>query len=195
MLSDGVFAIAATLLSLDVRGPSTPWHNLSELWHGLVPQLSAYGLSFFVIAIYWLAHRRFMSVVTRVDPPLTVLTLIMLGLVGLLPGATHILLEGDGGAGSFTVYAGLVLLIGLSLAMIWGYASLIADIVPPEIPRSARWFELLVMIFAMPFIFWIINGVLIPLVPGINNRSVTLVLAVLFLAGWRMRVWMLKRMR
>jgi len=89
MLSDGVFAIAATLLSLDVRGPAQ-WSTLGELWAGLGPQLGAYVLSFLVIAVYWLAHRRFMSMVTTVDAPLTVLTLIMLGLVALLPSLTRI---------------------------------------------------------------------------------------------------------
>lgn len=187
MLSDGVFAIAATLLSLDIHGPPE-WRSLPELWAGLVPQLSAYWLSFLVIAVFWLAHRRFMATITTVDAPLTVLTLVMLGLIGLVPGITHI------GAGrtyetGMQLYAGLIILIGFSMSAIWGYAALIARLVPPEIPDSSRWFQLLLMMLTAPLFLVLTN-----LAPFQSPFYPPIMLTGLFLVGWRMRVWVLKRL-
>jgi len=187
MLSDGVFAIAATLLSLDVRGPAS-WHNLSDLWAGLVPELNAYALSFLVIAVFWLAHRRFMAMVHTVDAPLTVLTLVMLGLVGLVPGVTHVSLGTTYETG-MALYGALIVLIGFSMAAIWGYASLVADLVAPETPKSARWFQLFLMVFTPPFFLFLTAEA-----PIQQAGWAPVILAALFLIGWRMRLFVLKRL-
>jgi|SRR5215469_14802748 len=187
-LSDGVFAIAATLLSLDVRGPVT-WHDLSDLWAGLVPQLDAYALGYVVIAVFWLAHRRFMGMVTKVDAPLTVLNLVMLGLIGLVPGATHVSI-GQTYETGMTVYAALIVLIGLSTAAMWGYASLVANLIPAEISKAARWFQLLLIAFTPPFFLFLTQEVLSPDDAGWAPA----ILAALFVIGWRMRLWGLKRL-
>src|SRR5690349_1924707 len=84
-LADGVFAISATLVSLEIREPAG-WRTLAQLWTGLAPQLGVYAVSFVIIGSFWLAHRRIMATITKVDAPLTVLTLITLGLVALVPG-------------------------------------------------------------------------------------------------------------
>jgi uncharacterized membrane protein len=184
MLSDGVFAIAATLLSLDIHGPAH-WSTLSELWAGLAPQIEAYALSFLVIAVFWLAHRRFMAMITTVDAPLTVLTLIMLALVALVPGVTHLARTGP----SMLVYAALIILIGFSIAAIWAYASLIADFVPAEVSRSSRWFQLVLMIFTPAAFLVIVSMAPLPV------WTPSPLLAALFLIGWPMRMWVLRRLK
>ncbi len=58
-LSDGVFAVAMTLLVLDLRVPLGVAHSNHELWHalsGLGPRLAAYVLSFTMLGIFWLAQ-------------------------------------------------------------------------------------------------------------------------------------------
>ncbi len=183
MLSDGVFAIAVTLLSLEIRGPAH-WSNLGELWAGLAPQLDAYGLSFLVIAIYWLAHRRLMAQIVTVDAPLTVLTLVMLALVALVPGATQL----PRAPASWTLYAALIILIGLSVAALWGYAALIAKLVAPQVSYGSRWFQLLLMVFTPALFLFLVNVVPLP------AWAATPALAVLFMIGWPMRLWVLKRL-
>ena len=84
MLSDGVFAIAITLLAFDVRPPDSWNGRLESMWAALAPLLSAYSLSFLVISVYWLLHRRFLGVILRVDMMATALNLLVLGLVALL---------------------------------------------------------------------------------------------------------------
>ena len=91
MLADGVFAIAITFMATYIAVPDGWNGDLGGLWSLLASQLNTYATSFLVISIFWLAHRRFMSTVLTVDAPLTVLTLVMLGLVALLPPATRLI--------------------------------------------------------------------------------------------------------
>src|ERR1041384_3485230 len=73
-LSDGVYAIALTLLVLDIRLPELPQPVSAQEFEAallaLQPQLFSYALSFVVIAIFWLAHHRYFK---RVDPTLNML--------------------------------------------------------------------------------------------------------------------------
>ena len=189
MLSDGVFAIAITLLAFEVRGPALWDGRLASLWANLAPQLDAYALSVVVISVYWLAHRRFMATVLVVDAPTTVLTLFMLGLVALLPAATRLAHEHADHRDVMLVYGGLVISIGLSMAALWAYAALITDAVSPEVTRSVRWFAFLLMLVTPPLFL-----VLATALPIHSAGVVPLSLTVLFLIGWRMRLWALRRM-
>ena len=75
--SDAVFAIAITLLVLDIRLP----HDAPSLAQGLadtVPQIFAFLLSFMVIGIYWLNHHRLFSHVTAAPMPLLRVNLLLL---------------------------------------------------------------------------------------------------------------------
>ncbi|MFN7149817.1 MAG: TMEM175 family protein [Microthrixaceae bacterium] len=96
--SDAVFAIALTLLALDLRvtdlrgDPDAPASMLSAL-DGLVPQLVAYGVGFLLLAKYWLAHHRFMSRVGAIDGRFMGLNLTYLGFVALLPFPTALIGE------------------------------------------------------------------------------------------------------
>lgn len=96
MLCDGVFAIAITLLGVEIIVPAADVDDLGRIWATLAPQLDAYALSFVVISVYWLAHRRFTALIRTADAPVTVLTLVMLGLVALLPAATRLAHAGRG---------------------------------------------------------------------------------------------------
>ncbi len=68
MLSDGVFAIAITLLVLDISLPNgVNSSDVSAIVRSLLPHFIGYTISFIVIAGYWLGHRRIMKVMTHVD--------------------------------------------------------------------------------------------------------------------------------
>src|ERR1700712_597521 len=69
--SDAVFAIAMTLLVLDIRLPTLPddtnlWPHLGALWS----QMFAYALSFLLIALNWMTHHRKFRVIVRYDTTL-----------------------------------------------------------------------------------------------------------------------------
>ncbi|MEO8926255.1 MAG: TMEM175 family protein [Caulobacteraceae bacterium] len=189
MLSDGVFAIAMTLLAFDLHGPAVWDGRLASLWANLAPQLDAFALSFVVIGVYWLAHRRFMAMILTVDAPVTVLNLVVLAFVTLVPAATRLTHGYGTGSPTMLVYGALVIAIGAVLAVFWGYAALVADLVSPEIPRRVRWFLLGLMVFTPPFFLLLVMAV-----PRAGPGVAPLSLAILFLIGWPVRLWVLRRL-
>src|SRR6185295_5337975 len=88
MLSDGIFAIAITLAALEIQVPHGH-ASLAALARAMARPIIAYLLSFVIIGIFWVSHRNLFARVRRVDTPLTVLNLILLGLVALLPAVIH----------------------------------------------------------------------------------------------------------
>src|SRR4051794_26548795 len=109
--SDGVFAIAVTLLVLEIKVPDAAGddlaHQLAEQW----PSYASYVVSFFVIGVIWMNHHAVFSHLGRVDRPLMSINLVLLLWVALIPWPTHLLAEymRQGGQGERTaalVYAG-----------------------------------------------------------------------------------------
>ncbi|MBO2462278.1 TMEM175 family protein [Actinomadura violacea] len=83
-LSDGVFAIAATLLILEVKPPAADegvWSGLRHEW----PALDAYAVSFLIIGIAWIHHHNLFHQVRKVDRGLLFLNLGMLATISFLP--------------------------------------------------------------------------------------------------------------
>src|SRR5205814_10283105 len=73
-LSDGVFAIAITLLVLEINVPEIPSAlqnaQLSGTLLGLWRPIATYALSFIIVSIYWMTHQRYFSYIKRSDPVL-----------------------------------------------------------------------------------------------------------------------------
>src|SRR5271163_2981964 len=79
--SDGVFAIAITLLVLEIRVPASDIHTASELWAVLGekwPSYVGYALSFLVIGVMWINHHALFEYIKRVNRPLLVANLLLL---------------------------------------------------------------------------------------------------------------------
>jgi uncharacterized membrane protein len=94
-LSDGVFAVAITLLGLSIAVPSiTGTVTNSKLAHGLAqvwPHFFAYALSFVIIAMFWISHHSLFSVIRRVDRVLIWINIFYLLLIVFLPYSTNLL--------------------------------------------------------------------------------------------------------
>jgi uncharacterized membrane protein len=124
--SDAVFAIAITLLVLDIRLPAIDATALrpplAAQLPGTMPNLFAFMLSFVVIGGYWVSHHRFFKAVDRSDARLVWLNLLVLFFVVLLPFPTQIVAEyGDTTLGVL-IYAGAMTLTGLSIIALEAYA-------------------------------------------------------------------------
>lgn len=93
--SDGVFAIAMTLLVVTVIVPTVPPgsddRSLGRALEGLVPAFVSFVVSFAVIGRYWRAHHRFFAVLESMDSRLVNLNLVFLGLIAFVPFPTDIL--------------------------------------------------------------------------------------------------------
>lgn len=120
--SDAVFAIAMTLLVLEIRLPETDgelsWAALAALW----PQVFAYALSFAIIGINWVTHHRKFLVIVRFDGRLMVINLILLGFVALLPFPTSVLSDYGDSTPVVVLYAFNVGVITLLQLWLWVHA-------------------------------------------------------------------------
>jgi uncharacterized membrane protein len=113
--SDGVFAIAITLLVLQLEVPETVPRD--DLWPALWDQrqdLFAYAISFAVIGRFWVVHHRFFSDVTGFDGRLIALNLFYLAWIVLIPFSSQVLGDHGGDEPAVILYA--VNLIGVLLA-------------------------------------------------------------------------------
>jgi uncharacterized membrane protein len=146
--SDGVLAIAITLLVIDIRPPEIPEgerlaHALWAQW----PSYAAYLVSFLTIGVIWLNHHRIFEQVARVDGPLLLLNLNLLLWTALIPFPTAVVAEHLGGAGeaartAAALYSGVLLLMGLSFGALFAWVThtdrLLHRLPPPGVVRTAR---------------------------------------------------------
>jgi uncharacterized membrane protein len=94
--SDGVFAIAITLLVLDLAVPPVTEAERDGLWAALGhewPSYFAYLVSFLVIGIIWINHHTMLTLVERVDRPVLFANLLLLLTVSVIPFPTRLLAE------------------------------------------------------------------------------------------------------
>jgi uncharacterized membrane protein len=138
MLSDGVFAIAMTLMAFELRPPDNWDHTLNTLLPAMIEPFKAFFWSFVATAAFWLNHRRLFGTYRRADGPISIINLLFLGEVVLIPVATRVLTELSYSRASLTLYLGLFGLIGATNAASWIYAALLTDIVRPP-RRSVAW--------------------------------------------------------
>lgn len=121
-LSDGVFAIAMTLLALDITLPAgLDQAGYEEALGEVAPNLWAYALSFVVIAAFWRGHHQVFRYVREVDGTVIKLGLLNLGLIALMPFPTTLLAEYGDQPQSVAVYSGAAAAIGatqLSLTLV-----------------------------------------------------------------------------
>ena len=121
--SDAVFAVALTLLVIDLRVPTgatttTLPGKLGALW----PQLLALLISFVVIASYWRGHHRIFHVIERYDRWLVLLNFTFLLSIVLQPFTTSLTSDYGYIPLAMGLYAGLLGISGLLLTAIWVYA-------------------------------------------------------------------------
>lgn len=115
--SDGVFAIAITLLVLNLNLDDV---SRDEVWEGIWDQREnflAYGISFAVIGRFWLVHHRFFGEVTAFDGRLLSLNILYLAFIVLIPFSSQVLGEFGGETAAVVVYA--VDLIAVILVGTW----------------------------------------------------------------------------
>ena len=129
--SDGVLAIAVTLLVLDLHvPPSNVLHEplavaLAQEW----PAYAAYVTSFLIIGIIWVNHHTVFELVGRVDRNVLFLNLLLLMSVVAIPFATALLSEyllaGSGNARSAAlVYSAVMLAMSLGFAALYTYVAM-----------------------------------------------------------------------
>lgn len=135
-LSDGVFAIALTLLAFDIRLPEgIPVGDLPNKMLELAPKLIVYLISFVVIGGAWSAHQRMLSHIKRGDGVLVWFNLFCLLFVGLLPASAALLGRYPNAFIAIACFALNVAFIQLTTFWLWRHASRSGLINPMLDPR------------------------------------------------------------
>jgi uncharacterized membrane protein len=140
-VTDGIFAIAITLLVLTIAQPD----NYSRLAHQLVtkwPSLAAYVVSFAVIGIMWLNHHSIFAHFERIDRPLFYLNLLLLMTVAFLPYPTGVLgvalQKGQGARTAAVFYSVSMAINAFAWGALWLYASSGRRLLRASFPESQR---------------------------------------------------------
>lgn len=142
-LSDGIFAVAMTLLVLDLRVPAAEAvHSERDLWHvllALAPRLLIFLMSVMTLGIFWIGQQTQLNHFARSDRNLSWIHIAFFCAVALVPFSTSLLAEFIRYRVALLVYWFNILLLGLALYWSWSYATrnaLLADSVPHEIHRA-----------------------------------------------------------
>jgi uncharacterized membrane protein len=124
--SDGVFAIAITLLVLNVEVPQVEHGRLAQGLLNQWPSYAAYVVSFLTIGIIWVNHHGTFSRIARVDRPLLFLNLLLLMAVSFIPFPTRLLSQfldtGTDARVAAFVYACTMTVMSLAFSGIWIWA-------------------------------------------------------------------------
>ena len=121
--SDGVFAVAITLLVLEINVPSGGhlWHQLKDEW----PSFASFFVSFWVIGIIWVNHHGLLDHLKRTDRPVLYLNLLVLMTVVFIPFSTALMADhlksGADERVAALVYALAFLAMGIAFNLFWTY--------------------------------------------------------------------------
>ncbi len=93
-LADGIFAVAMTLLVLDIKMPeSITYASDADLWRrlvGLEHAVASYAVSFVMLSVYWVAHHFHFHFIHRTDRGLLAINLYLLLCIALVPFTTDL---------------------------------------------------------------------------------------------------------
>ena len=145
-LSDGIYAIALTLLVLELKLPALPRAVtdalLAEALRALVPKALIWLLSFWIIALFWLAQQRLFHLASSLSPRLSFIELLHLSLISLFPFSTALVGEHARHTPAAAIYAAHLLLLALvswwRIAYFGRHTELHGSDVSPTVIRSLK---------------------------------------------------------
>jgi uncharacterized membrane protein len=176
--SDGVFAIAITLLILDIAVSGNAGRNLLHAIGSLWPSYLAYVASFSTIGAVWLGHNAITEYLDRADAAFVRLNLLLLLFVSFLPFPTRLVAEyiGQDNAERVAVtFYGIVLVLSTTMLLaLWRYA-VRAKLVRPDLADEE--IELLTERLTpglTAYLVLIVSGLFLPVVAVIGYLAIAL---------------------
>ena len=142
-LSDGIFAVAMTLLVLDLHVPAREAvhseHDLARLLLALTPRLMIFLMSVMTLGIFWVGQQTQLNQFARADRNLAWIHIAFLCCVSLTPFTTSLLAEFIHYRVALLAYWFNIFLLGTALYWSWSYATraqLVTEAAPPDIHRA-----------------------------------------------------------
>jgi uncharacterized membrane protein len=144
-LSDGVFAVAMTLIVLEIHVPTlAPGASDGDLWNALLtlgPRFLTYLLSFMTLGIFWNGQQTQLTYMARADRHLAWIQIGFLAAVALMPFSTSLLAEYIHLRLALIAYWANIFVIGVLIYAGWAYgtrAGLVSESVTPPIGGAVR---------------------------------------------------------
>lgn len=127
-LCDGIFAIAMTLIILDLKTPENiPLNKLKEelpkILFELIPEMEAYAVSFIVLAIFWLRHQIHFKFLKSADKKILTINVVFLLFIGFVPFSVGFMMRYYNFHLPYLVYVINLLIISVILYYHWFYIS------------------------------------------------------------------------
>jgi uncharacterized membrane protein len=176
LFSDAVFAIAITLLVIELRLPEMKEMTSAAMRESLVhmiPHFFSFFLSFFIIGIYWVAHHRTFTYVVNYDSRLLWLNLVLLCFIALMPFSSNVYGVYGNVNTAFYLYTANITTVALFNFLLYRHIANLKKKLSHglEDPRLVRYYTL--RAWAVPFCFLI--GVILALI--ISDRQWSLFLS------------------
>jgi uncharacterized membrane protein len=141
-LSDGVFAIACTLLVLEIDIPhfkkgisiTEQWDEFSEL----IPSLIAFGFSFLNILVFWINHDAINKVVVRYDTKTSYLNIIFLLFISLIPFTTAFIGQNPHSFVAIAAYGLVLMFASITAILMYHHLAFRSKLFLPEVSAISR---------------------------------------------------------
>jgi uncharacterized membrane protein len=133
-LADGVFAIAMTLLVLDLKPPGPEISDLGAYFAEQGPTFIAYVLSFANLGVFWVGHHTQFEAVRRTDRIFHWINILFLMGIALIPFSTATLARHLNDPAAVALYGANFFAAGLSLLFLWAYATRGRRLVDADLP-------------------------------------------------------------
>ena len=155
-LTDGVFAIVATLLVLEIKVPELE-HGMekTELLNSLkkiVPSLVAFIFSFLNLMIFWINHDAISRVVIYFNRKITYLNILFLLFISLVPFTSHLVSEYPDSLTAISIYGTVIMLCSFAGAAMFSEIAFKSDMMKKEVSMEKRR-KTATIIWIGPFIF------------------------------------------
>jgi uncharacterized membrane protein len=154
--SDGMFAIAMTLLVVGIAIPTISDEDsvgdLADAINDLSSSIISFFISFAVIGRYWVAHHQFFSLLSRMDQGLLGINLVYLAFIAFLPFPTALLGNYFENPLSVAIYAGAVAIVSGMEVILFRHAYRRGLLASPLTPEVFRWGALMSL---SPVIFFV----------------------------------------
>ena len=179
-LTDGIFAIAMTILVVTIQIPIGPIHTpdlLVKTTSDIIPKFAVYFLSFLLLAVFWVDHHMF-YLVKKTNFTMIWLNIFWLMFIALLPLSTSIIAQFPEYQLAQLIFDFNLLFIGIFLYLIWKY-SVIKGMVPENVKESYPYIKRILLF--MPIV--VTGAILTTFINPRWSMVVLFLIPILFVAG------------
>lgn len=192
-LTDGIFAIVATLLVLEIRVPKLPEQYTSDEMHHafreIIPSFIAFVFSFLNILVFWFNHDYIGKTLSYFDKKVTFLNFFFLLFISLIPFTTAFVSEYPYSLEAISVYGGVLFMASFFALLMYYHIAFKSDMMHPSVNMQSRkrvWKKILIgpiafviaillglLHVAIPIVIYILMPLFFMFMPGMDFQEVS----------------------